>query len=188
MQALTTRRENDIDEYWTVDDWKRAWDRFSRSCKKMGVTLAYIAVLEKHKKGNYHMHAAIVGHINVNHIRQIWWAYCGGRGLGNVDVKMRPDMTVHKRRAGLAKYVSKYLTKQADQVEFNKKRYWGSRHQLPELRRLILSSDDALAALAEIAGFMNLNISKLFKSAFLFDGGMGAWFSYDDELANDPPF
>jgi hypothetical protein len=183
-----TRRENDSAVYWTVDDWKAAWDRFNRSCKKMGVTLAYVAVLEKHKKGNYHMHAAIVGHINVKHIRALWWSCCGGRGMGNVDIKCRHDLPVYQRRAGLARYVSKYITKQAEQVEFNKKRYWASRHQLPALLRLILKADDAVAALAEIASFMALDASKLFQAAFMFDGGMGAWFSFDDDLADSPPF
>lgn len=184
-----TKRENEASAYWSTDDWKQAWDRFNRACKKMGVALSYVAVLERHKKGNYHMHAAIVGHINVKHIRQIWWACCGGRGLGNVDVKMRADLSVHQRRAGLAKYVSKYITKQANQSEFNKKRYWPSRHKLPDLLRIILRADEAQAALSELASTFGLDLDRLKETAYSFESGLGFWFSYDDCLDAPPvPF
>jgi len=190
-----TRRENDPDSFWSTDDWKKAWDRFNRGCKRMGVTLAYVAVLEKHKKGNYHLHAAIVGHISVKHIRKLWYICLGGTGQekggrtpGNVDIKMRQDLSVHQRRAGLAKYVSKYITKQADQTEFNKKRYWPSKHKLPDTLRYILTADDALSSLAEIAGIWSLDVAELFKQAFHFPNGLGFWFSYDDSIAADVPF
>lgn len=183
-----TKRESELGGYWGVEQWAAAWDRFNRSCKKMGVVIQYVAVLERHKKGNYHLHAAIVGRINVNHIRRIWWSICGGRGCGNVDVKMRRNCTDHKRRAGLAKYVSKYVSKQVGQTEFNKKRYWSSRHKLPDVRRYILNADDLMASLVEVAGLLSLDAGVLVADAFRFGGGVGAWFSYDEYMAGDVPF
>ena len=184
-----TKRENNPDTYWTPEDWASAWDKLNRLCKKYGVKLAYVAVLEKHKKGNYHMHAAIVGRINVKHLRKMWLCCCGKvRGSGNIDIKYKTNCTAHKRRAGLAKYVSKYISKQIEQVEFNKKRYWSSRHKLPDIRRYILNSPDIGEALREFAGFFGLNIAELMATAFMFGEGAGAWFSFDDHLAIPPPF
>lgn len=184
-----TRRESDPTAFWTVKDWVFAWDRFNRLCKRMGVSLVYVAVLECHKKGNYHLHAAIAGRINVNHIRKIWLACCGGgKGSGNVDVAMKQGLTDYKRRAGLAKYVSKYVAKQLGQTEFNKKRYWSSRHKLPPVRRYILSADDLQAALFEFANSFLLNSLHLFPAVFMFKLGSCAWFSFDDCMLAPPPF
>ena len=183
-----TRREIDLNEFWTVQQWAAAWDRFNRLCKKMGVPIEYVAVLERHKKGNYHLHAAINKHIPINQIRALWWSCCGGRGLGNVDIKFRKEQSPHKRRAGIAKYVSKYVAKQIGQTEFNKKRYWSSRHKLPSAVRYILNSDDLFSAMNEFCGFMGLSLSKLSKQAYQFGGGVGAWFSFDDDLLASPPF
>jgi len=184
-----TRRENDLDAFWTVQDWAAAWERFNRACKKMGVTLVYVAVLERHKKGNYHLHAAISGHISVNHIRKIWLACCGGgKGSGNVDVSMKQGLTPHKRRAGLSRYVSKYVAKQLGQTEFNKKRYWSSRHKLPDVVRYVLSADDVQAALFELAGFFSLDFQALSGRSFLFKLDTCAWFSFDEDLSLPTPF
>ena len=56
-----TKRESEGSEYWTVEQWAAAWKAFNKLCKRAGVDLQYVAVLERHKKGNYHLHAAIVG-------------------------------------------------------------------------------------------------------------------------------
>lgn len=186
-----TKRESDPDTYWTKDEWAAAWDKFNKLCKKAGAPISYVAVLEKHKKGNYHLHAAIVGHISVNLIRKIWLVCIGGgKGSGNVDIKMRRNCSEHVRRAGLAKYVSKYITKQADNTEFNKRRYWPSRHKLPEPRRYILNSEHVVSALIELAEYLGLNFRVLLDKAFMFEGGNGegAWFAFDDILVAEPPF
>ena len=184
-----TKRESDPQAFWSEQDWKAAWDRFNRACKKMGVALVYVAVLERHKKGNYHLHAAIAGRISVKHIRKIWLACCGGgKGAGNVDISMKQGLTDHKRRAGLAKYVSKYVSKQLGQTGFNKKRYWSSRHKLPDAVRYVLSADDAKAALVEFAGLFALDAKALLGSAFFFKSGLCAWFAFDDVLSAPPPF
>lgn len=184
-----TKRESDPNAFWGVQDWAAAWERFNRACKKMGVALVYVAVLERHKKGNYHLHAAIAGRISVKHIRKIWLACCGGgKGAGNVDVSMKQGLTPHKRRAGLARYVSKYVSKQLGHTEFNKKRYWSSRHKLPDTVRYVLSADDAKAALVEFAGLFALDAKALLGSAFFFKSGLCAWFAFDEFLAASPPF
>ena len=183
-----TKRENDPAEYWTPKDWASAWDRFNRLCKRAGITLQYVSVLERHKKGNYHLHAAIVGKISVNTIRSMWLAITGGKGSGNVDIARRSNCTDHKRRAGLARYVSKYVSKQIGQTEFNKKRYWSSRHDLPSASRYIMSNDDAIESLRDLCGMLSLDFNVVLGKAFIFSGFSGAWFSFDDSFCLPPPF
>jgi len=184
-----TRRESHPSDFWSVADWQAAWDKFNRLCKRVGEPIHYVAVLERHKKGNYHLHAAIVGRVNVKLIRKFWLLCCaGGAGSGNVDVKYRLNVTKHQRLAGLAKYVSKYITKQLEHVEFNKKRYWSSCHTLPDCRRYILSADEVGAALAELADFLNLAPLAVHDSAFFFGGGLNLWFSFDEHLWAARPF
>jgi len=183
-----TRKENSPDNYWNIDDWAAAWKAFNRLCSKAGVNLQYVAVLECHKKGNYHLHAAIVGKISVNVIRKIWLLQTGGKGTGNVDISMRRNCTVYERRAGLAKYVSKYITKQLGHVEFNKKRYWSSRHKLPKPNRYVLRSEDLDNSFFEIAEFLGLNPLAMSQKVFLFPDGGGLFFSFDEGIAKNCPF
>lgn len=183
-----TRRENKETEFWTVDDWSKAWDNFRRLCKKYGHEFQYVAVLERHKSGALHLHAAIDRHIPVNIIRGLWYSCVGGKGQGNIDISFKPNMTVHQRRAGCAKYVSKYITKQSGHVEFNKKRYWSSKCKLMPARRYILKADKIESALDEVFGFLGLNMLAAVDKVFVFPGKDGAWFSYDEFMSKPVPF
>lgn len=185
MLTLTVRQSEQ--NQWTVEQWLAAWKKFIRLLKKAGCELRYVAVMEQHKTGAYHLHAAIVGKVNVKVMRGVWWSVCGGRGLGNVDIAFRRNVTDYTRRAGLARYVSKYITKQ-DCAEFNKKRYWSSRHKLPAAVRYVLSADSIRAALVEVAGMRSLNVAVLNKSVFIFPSETGAWFSFEEDMALPVPF
>jgi hypothetical protein len=184
-----TRRESNPLEFWRLEDWAAAWKKFVRLCDKLGVTLQYVAVPEMHAKGNYHLHAAISGHVNIKIIRQLWWVCCGGRGQGNVDISFKAHVSDLKRRAGVSKYVSKYITKQQF-TAFNKKRYWSSRHALPPVRRYVLGGDNVYSGLLELAEILGLADYKVMdkKRVFFFPNGSGCWFSYSEELALPPPF
>lgn len=186
-----TRRESDPSAFWGRQDWVNAWDRFVRLCKKAGIDLAYVAVLELHKKGNFHLHVALVGRVNVNTARSIWWTICGGRGQGNVDIARRYNQTNFERRAALAKYVSKYITKGFGSIDaFNKKRYFSSRHELPELRRIILSSRTASDALLELASFLSLDPESVAssRSFYRFPFKDGFWLNFTEEIVQECPF
>lgn len=186
-----TRRENDPESYWSRDDWLKAWARFVKSCARAGVDLAYVAVLERHKKGNFHLHVALVGHINIKLARRIWWAITGGRGMGNVDVKYKQHLTDYQRRAGLAKYVSKYLVKGFEEIEeFNKKRYFASRHALPRLRRIILNAQTWHDAVSEVVDHLGLDLHALLNTGglFRFPDSEGFWFNFTEEIAGACPF
>jgi hypothetical protein len=184
-----TRRETIEGGFWTAKEWRDAWKKFNRLCLKAGCELSYVTTMEYHKKGNFHLHAAMCGHVSIKTMNGIWWAICGGRGMGNIDIKFRGDLSPSRRRAGLARYLSKYITKQ-DCTEFNKKRYWSSRHELPAAVRYVLKADELSHCLVELSQKLNLHVGMLLdvKRVFRFPSGMGAWFNYDDDLAVSPPF
>jgi hypothetical protein len=203
LEALLTLsiRENDPDTYRSVDEWGALWDKYVRMCKRHGIEFEYVAVLETHKKGNYHLHAAITGPINLKKARRFWYMCLGGVGdekgaltPGNIDVSYKFHLTKHKRRQGVAKYVSKYIAKQSGHVEFNKKRYWSSKHKLPPARRYILRSMQMLDVMGELCEFLGLDLARVVDVAYQFssfkDGRelQGLWFSYDDDLACEVPF
>jgi len=183
-----TKRENDSNTFWSNDDWLKAWREFVRLCRIANIELDYVATLEKHKKGNFHLHAAIVGRVHINTIRKIWCKINGGKGSGNVDIKFYQHKTVTERLAGVARYVSKYITKQVENFDFNKKRYWASRSSdaLRSPSRIILSSSDMASALAELAGVLCLDLHELNKKVFLYGKKAGersgAWFGYHESM------
>lgn len=192
-----TKRENNPVEYWMLDDWGKGWKKFVRLCNAAGIALQYVAVPEKHEKGNYHLHVAIHGNINVKTIRKFWMICLGGKGdekgaasLGNVDIAYKPHISAGKRVAGIAKYISKYITKQLGVVAFNKKRYWSSKTELPAVERYVMGGDCWRSGLVELAAFLGLDSSKMVseKMVYVFSDESGVWFAYDDRMAEPPPF
>lgn len=186
-----TRRETDAASFWSVDDWAAAWKRFVELCRKAGESVHYVAVLERHQKGNLHMHVALTGRININLARGIWWAICGGRGQGNVDVKYRKRSGSRYAASGrIARYMGKYLGKSFGDSAFNRKRYWHSRATLPDIQRFILSADNAGDAWAEVCEIWGINRSVAAKGDgfYPFPSGDGWWFAFDLPSSAPPPF
>ena len=118
----------DKDQY----DRKQAIRDFEYFRNKLPFKLSYLAVLEKHVKGDYHMH--VVGfdipNIKYNVIREAW--------IHAKFVKIKPiTIPNHKK---IANYMTKYLTK-TEMVQ-NKKAYLVSRDtdRLKEFTDLKLAS------------------------------------------------
>jgi len=194
-----TRRESDPAAFWTADDWGRAWDRFRRGVERVIGKFPYVAILERHKKGNFHLHVAWCGRINLNVVRPLWLACCGGKGQGNVDaqyIKVRAGL---ERASRVASYISKYVSKMFEETgRFNKKRYWASKQSMAEVRRFVLRSDSLESALKETRQLLGIDWG-LFSQVkhgrvvldhfFAFPDGGGVWFNYIPELhAVGPPF
>lgn len=199
-----TRREAEISGYWTPDDWGKAWDRLRRLLVKAKGEFPYVAVLEKHKKGNYHLHVAWAEapgqKVPLNLVRPLWWAVLGGRGAGNVDAQYIKVRSGLERSDRVAKYISKYTSKHFEEdSRFNKKRYWASRQTMEDVRRYILGShtlSDALSAVQSMHGLNMADYTRQGKHGLEFDGfypfpdGSGFWLTYIPEKHGGapPPF
>lgn len=195
-----TKRENDPAIFWTADEWAAAWDKFRRNLNKILPDFPYVAILEHHAKGNFHLHVAWCGRVNVGIVRKLWLlAIGGGKGCGNIDAQKMRVPSGHDRASRIARYITKYVGKHfEDNPRFNKKRYWASRQTLDEARRYVLTADTLDAAVNEMAILLGLDYSKFqvvcggkFRNhnLFLFPDGGGMWLNYIPELhGGDPPF
>lgn len=126
------------------DEMIATWKRFMRVLEAAEAKFEYVAVPELHKSGeHYHIHAAINGYVKADLLRRCWQIALGGKGnergseaLGNVDIKQqrRRHSDPVKRCLGIARYISKYITKSyLEHHQFNRKRYWVPRSiKLPE--------------------------------------------------------
>lgn len=153
----------------------------------------YVMVPEAHptNPGHFHVHIAHAGFLKLHLFRQIWWAVCGGRGLGNVDVRYFRTKHGRSKSHKIACYLSKYVTKTPVE-HFNKKRYWASRCDLPEKRWWWLRAATLDDAKIELAMQLGLDPASLHASSefFEFPDGTGFWYVYQPELhaADPPPF
>lgn len=193
-----TRRESEETGYWTPEEWAKAWDRLRRNLERaLGHSFPYVGVLEAHKKGNFHLHLAWLGKVNLNLIRPLWWAICGGRGAGNVDsqyIKVRAGL---ERADRVAKYISKYTSKHfEDGSRFNKKRYWASRQTMQEAKRYVLRSKTVEGGLNEAFAFLGLKFENFMvrhpkhgliaDHVFYFPDGGGVWVNYIPDIHSSP--
>jgi hypothetical protein len=155
-----------------------------------------VAILERHKKGNFHLHIAWCGRINLNLMRPLWWGICGGRGQGNVDAQHIRVKQGADRSHRIARYISKYIGKHfEDSPRFNKKRYWASRQTMDDVRRYVMRSADMPAAMNEMVDLLGLDLARFMDANgktphfFTFPGGDGLWLAFIPEIhATPPPF
>lgn len=199
-----TRREGDGGGWWDESQWAAAWDKFKRTLTRAIGEFPYVAILEKHQKGNYHLHVAWCGRVNVKLVRRIWLAITGGKGSGNIDAKLIRVPMGGDRSARIARYISKYVSKGFEQhSRFNKKRYWASRQTLEEARRYVLAAASVDGVVKEVQRLFGLRLGDFFELCvnrkglvvpcsnhfYGFPGGGGFWLNYIPELhGGAPPF
>lgn len=190
-----TKRETDATGFSTADEWQQDWARFCRVYKKYypGQPFMFVAVLEQHK-GSEHLHLHIATYskhkMPIEVMRGIWWEVCGGRGMGNVDVRYIRQQGQHGT-ARIAKYLSKYISKGFEDLErFNKKRYWVSDRDLPEAQRIWLHARTLGEAIAEVfnrsGGAINLGSDG--GGFFIFPDQSGFHYSVHPGQGSPPPF
>lgn len=125
------------------DRLKRDWDLFRRAMSKHNQFhyVATVEIQEGHKKGNldavegrasFHIHVAVHGRQCYQLVRAIWQRIVGtddqGRKMGQINVRDPHKFGFGKNgQHKLAGYISKYITKEQDSHDLNKKRYWSSK-------------------------------------------------------------
>lgn len=208
LLTLTTREQKN-----TPEDLAVKLKRFVRGYRQAsGEAFRYVAIPERHPTNpdHWHLHVAIKGRLKLNPARQIWWNCCGGRGLGNVDIKyIKVGVYAASglpqgplvRSEKIARYISKYMTKDLMFAHRpDKKRYWRSEFGMPEPRRYWLQArpgagagglgitngvgDDPLsAAFAELRDRLG-NFDLMRCSFFFFPDGSGFWMSYNPDASD----
>lgn len=164
LVTFTTRATLSLDELLKV------WQHFNRLTRLTGCEFEYLAVPERHPTNpdHLHLHAAVRGRVNYKTLRRLWHialeAHAGRRvtrtlygkeAPGNIDVQPVKARQAIKRVRKIARYISKYITKDLI-AEFNRRRYWPSKGiSLEEARVYWLSSlcqADAIRESCELLG------------------------------------
>ena len=157
MLTLSTRANET-----RIEVWAKWWDEFRRRLNRVQ-EFHYVAVLERQKRGAWHIHIAVSGRQNWKLLRSIWLSVIGKAGTDgavNDSIKGFKKLCVFRKVGGkgramrhlIATYIAKYVGKGANDVGFNKKRYWTSKGiVLPEMTTYAhlgpeLGRSDAVAA------------------------------------------
>jgi hypothetical protein len=135
LVTFTTR------ETMSLDALLWCWQYFARLMRDAAFEFEYVAVPERHPSNpdHLHLHVAYRGRTPFNVLRRFWHMAlearhgrklrCILRGTespGNVDVQTIKARESVARIRKIARYISKYITKDLIS-EFNKKRYWPSK-------------------------------------------------------------
>lgn len=146
-----TYRENKTDIQSCWNDWKK----FIRLVQKKYPTLKYLVIVERQKRGAVHFHAAIHGFLHANTIRSLWLSVIGE---GNIDIKRRQrNQSMH----GLAKYITKYLTKQYEELESFQNLYRASKNIKLKQMKFYLSKEFAMFRSDEIVKALDLFLHEI---------------------------
>jgi len=132
MLTLTTRANET-----RVEVWAKWWDEFRRRLGKIR-DFHYVAVLERHKRGGFHIHVAVNGRLDWKVLRSIWLSVVGKSGTDgatNDSIQRFKKTWIFRQFGGkgramrhlIASYIAKYVGKDISGSTFNKKRYWSSK-------------------------------------------------------------
>jgi len=172
----------------------RRFERFVREYRRGqdGRAWLYVAVAEPHPSnpGHWHIHVACRGGVMLGLANRVWWEICGGKGQGNVDVKMFRTIEGDTGSMALARYVSKYVVKEFGSAPRTdgERRFRAAIIPLQERHKLILEADAPELALRVLLRQLRLGRGDL--QVFMYRDGSGFWFSCSGALADDdpPPF
>lgn len=148
----------------TVEDGWKALREFNRLMSAhFGERWSYVAVPELHpeNKDHFHFHLAIFGRYPVDIVRDLWrralWKAFPHAPIeespGNIDINYRRRTNINK----LARYISKYLTKDTEAGFIHAKRYEKSRNIPKPVRTSLyfdaMASDyDIIRKVQEVSG------------------------------------
>lgn len=191
LVTLTTRESNNkpVALLDRVAAFVKEYNRAMRPSGK--AALQYVAVPEPHPSNphHWHVHMAIVGYLNIRVANVIWWRLCGGRGAGNIDIRKKRARCEGARSARIARYISKYITKNFE-AGFDlegRHRFRASVGSLQAKRVWVLASKHLTPALDELLRELRVARGELCVCEFA-DGG-GFWFSFGgDGALQEPPF
>jgi len=199
-----TTREHGPD-YFSADDWREIWGNFVRLIRMFGGEFEYVAVLERHPTNpeHLHLHCAFRGHWHYNLLRRFWhMAICRFKGVkitkmirgadapgGIKDVPVKAARGSFKQFRKIARYISKYITKDAI-AEFARKSYLSSKGIQVEAAKVYwLDSLDYADAIREACLAVGQwdDVHGCAQKMFMPSTRI-AWFQVDPERTPSPPF
>ena len=199
LVTFTTRAVLSMDALLSV------WQHFTRSLRAAGLDFEYVAVPERHPSNpeHFHLHAAVRGKTPIKPMRRLWHialaAHAGQKvaktlygadAPGNIDVQSLRAGSQVKRCRKIARYISKYITKDLIS-EFNRRRYWPSKGiNLAEARVFWLGSLSMTDAIREACGMLGQwdDLIDAPSQQLFHPSDRVAWCAIDPDATPPPPF
>jgi hypothetical protein len=198
LVTFTTRAVIPVEELLLV------WRRFRRLVERVEKGFEYVCVPEPHPSNpqHLHLHAAVRGGTNHRTLRRLWHVALeaqqgrrvtatlrGADSPGNVDVQRVKAVGGVRRVRKIAKYVSKYITK--DLLErFNRKAYWPSKGITVETAKVYwldaLTQGEAIVEALQLLGHWDDEKGILSQRIFMPATDRVAWWAVEE--LPDPPF
>lgn len=204
FSTFTTRETGP--DYLKPSDWSLIWAHFVRLTRSAGIDFEYVAVLERHPRNpeHFHLHVAWRGRANYNFLRRFWHMAIeahhgrrvskvlrGAESPGNIqDQPVKASSGAFRRARKIAKYISKYITKDLI-AEFNKKRYWPSKGISVDTAQVFwldgITQADAIREACLMLGQWDTE-GDLPAQKFFMPSDRVCWFAIDPERTPPPPF
>ena len=199
LVTFTTRETMPLDELLKV------WQKFCALMRQAGVDFEYVAVPERHPTNpeHFHLHAAYRGRTKFDNMRRFWHMALearhgrsvkltlhGANSPGNIDVQRIKSRDTIRAIRKIARYISKYITKDLI-AEFNRKRYWPSKGiSVIEAQRFWLTGltqADAIREACQMFGQWD-DVANFCPQKIWAPGERFAYIVVDPELTPPPPF
>lgn len=200
LVTFTTR------EIMSIDALLSVWQKFGALVRGAGIEFEYVAVPERHPTNpiHLHLHVAYRGRTPFNVLRRFWHMALearhgrrvtvvlrGAESPGNIDVQLIKARDSLRRIRKIARYISKYITKDDLICEFNRKRYWPSKGiDLADAERFwldSLSQGDAVREACRMMGQWD-EIAGLCPQKVWCPSDRVAFITVDPALTPPPPF
>lgn len=197
LVTFTTR------ELLTLEQLLWVWRSFTRMLRQTGLEFEYVAVPERHPTNpdHLHLHVAYRGKTPFNTLRRLWHMALearhgrkvfsvlrGAESPGNIDVQRIKARDTLKRVRKVARYVSKYITKDLIS-EFNRKRYWPSKGiNLQEAKVFWLDARTMSGAILEVCTLFGQVDDGVVTQRFWSPSDRVAFCAIDPAATPPPPF
>jgi len=189
-----------------LDTLLKVWQYFTRLLRQAGIDFEYVCVPERHpsNRDHFHLHAAYRGRTPFSAMRRLWHialeqvlagrkvmrVLAGKESPGNIDVQTIKSRDPLKRVRKIAKYVSKYITKDLI-AEFNRRRYWPSKGINVEDAKVFwlssLSQAEAIREACQMLGQWD-DVGQTPAQRLFVPSERIAWCAIDPDRIPPPPF
>jgi hypothetical protein len=199
LVTFTTRQVMPLDKLL----W--CWQHFARSMRLAGQDFEYVAVPERHPTNpdHLHLHVAYRGRTPFSLMRRLWHVALealngrrvncilrGKEAPGNIDVQPAKARDSLRRVRKIARYISKYITKDLI-ADFGRRRYWPSKGiDLAAAQTFWLSSlnmTDAIREACQVLGQWD-DLANVPAQRFFNPSDRVAWCAIDPAATPPPPF
>lgn len=186
-----TIRETENSGYLTREQVMRVWKYMTGVIfPRNNIQIDYVAVLEKHKKGNYHIHVATNSRVKANVLRAMWKrALSTEERTGNVDLSFKSNYSQRERTRKMSGYLSKYITKTME-TDPNKKRYMSNVKNLTTVKYIIMKQDRINTIIDELMRILDLKPIETLNYIHYIDAQENVLYidTYQTGIINEPPF